>query len=685
MFLLLLAACSNKDAPEVEDDVEVAAEAAQEAPSAPKKEEGRVGRKDTKMQQAPPVVDAPSAPDPQRLAQEADLQGLLGAKRGDELGNTGLTGTEAGEFVGGGGLGGRGSGLGGGSVTGTLGGMSGGAAGGVGTGAGYGVSGLVGGTGEGLGGLGTKGRGAYEKSPEYKPASPTVAFNWGATTWLSNDDSMSLASAQRLLWAVERGQSVTPGEIRPHEFLNYFSFAADRPARGATFAITGAAERTDADTLSVALAVQAGIPEPAPMALTLVVDRSGSMSDAGKMVFLKRGLKRMVSQLRRGDHVDLVAFDDRIDTMFSNLEVGRDNARILAAIDSLQPRGSTNLADGLRRGYTLARQHSTEDRRRVLLITDALLNTGDVDPDLVSEIGRALDQDHIRLSAVGVGSDVNDRMLDKLTEKGKGAYVYLGSEVVTDRVFGPMFHALTETVAEDVRISLDLPDSLGMARFYGEEASTTKVDVQPVHVHAGTTQLFLEDLRIRDERVSPDDRLVVHMEWDDPLSHERKQKDSSYSVSELLRGDTRNLHKARALMAWTDEIQARGARGESCGGAYDTWLDRFGRVDDDAELAWLDGLLSKTCTRREPVARASYKVKVDSDQVIAEVQLRCGGIVDSDELGAGESVARFDGARAGSCEVVLMGNTPMLARVNVPAVGGEARCTVRAGRVDCAG
>ena len=57
-------------------------------------------------------------------------------------------------------------------------------------------------------------------------------FDWGGVTYLSNDDSMSLASAQRLLWAVQNRGPVKTSEVRPHELLNYFSFDTSPVADG---------------------------------------------------------------------------------------------------------------------------------------------------------------------------------------------------------------------------------------------------------------------------------------------------------------------------------------------------------------------------------------------------------------------------------------------------------------------
>jgi Ca-activated chloride channel family protein len=521
---------------------------------------------------------------------------------------------------------------------------------------------------------------------------PEPQMDWGATVYLSNDDSMSLASAQRLLWAVQNKGSVSAGNIRPHEFLNYFSFDT-RPVTGSdTFSVLASAEKTDDDTLTMAFAVRGASPPHQPLDLTLVLDRSGSMTAEGRMEYLKRGLDKMSGQLQRGDRVDLVLFDNEVCTPLENWVKGRDDDALLAsAISSLEPRGSTDLDAGLREGYRIANARTDGDgrNRRMLLISDALLNTGEIDQDVVSEIGKAYESSGVRLSAVGVGRDFNDSVLDMLCEKGKGAYVYLGSEAVVDRIFGPGFESLTRTIAHDVHFALDLPPSLAMERFYGEEASTTKEDVQPIHYYAGTTQLFLQDLKLKDRRAVTNDPVTLTVEWTDATTGRARTQQFESTVGRLMDADGRNLHKARALMSWTDMIRARSMGQSPCGAPFQAWQDRVDALGEDAEIAWLDGMTSPLCGS-EPVARTTvrktgvpYKVKVDSDQIIAEVSLSCQGERWTDSLGGADTVARFDAATPGSCELVLYGAVPMVAQVKVPQTGGDVRCTVRGGRITC--
>ncbi len=515
-------------------------------------------------------------------------------------------------------------------------------------------------------------------------------LDWGAVVHLSNDDSMSLASAQRVLYGMSRGMRLSPSEIRPHELLNYFSFDTAGAPDGTAFRVLGAAEQ-DGETLTMSLAVHGANPPRQPLDMTVLLDRSCSMQAEGRMDYTKRGLNLLSDQLQRGDRVDLVLFDSGVCTPLEGFVVGRDDPALLrSVISKLAPTGATNLDAGLQEAYRIQTSREPAEvhkrNRRVLLLTDAQLNTGNVNQAVVSQVGAAFDDHDIRLTGIGVGRDFNDEMLDELTEKGKGAYVYLGSEAVVDRVFGPGFDSLTRTVAHDVRFSLDLPDSLAMERFYGEEASTNPEDVQPIHYYADTTQLFLQDLRIRDGRLVRTDPVVMRIEYRDAATGEPEVQELRTTVGALLDGDPHNLRKGKALMAFSDLVMAQALRADPCAGPLDTYRERASLLSDDAEIAYVNGLVGKTCRvdMSAVVARGvPFKVKVDADIPIPEVTLECAGRTHLEKLSGADTVARFGAVAPGACTVRLQGNLPMAAAVEVPETGGDIRCLIRGGRLSC--
>ncbi len=533
--------------------------------------------------------------------------------------------------------------------------------------------------------------GEMERLDDRDRAAAGPVLDWGGTVWLSNDDSMSLASAQRLLYAVSRGVGFSIAEIRPHELLNYFSFDTVTPDADQVFDVLASAQQ-DGDQLTVALSVKGATPQRQPLDLTLLVDRSCSMEGEGRMGYTQRGLRTMADNLESGDRVDLVLFDDRVCVPLENFVVGRDDPSLLQrTIDQMRPEGSTDVDLGLREAYRVAKSHTgTQGRnRRMMLVTDALMNTGDVNPDTVSEIGKAFETDGIRLTGVGVGSEFNDEVLNRLTEKGKGAYVFLGSEAVVDRLFGPAgFASLTETIAHDVHFRLELPDSLAMERFYGEEASTTKEDVQPIHYYAGTSQLFLQDLRLKNGRIVADDPVELVIEYRDARTGEPETRSFRTTVGKMVKADPHNARKGLALMAWTDLLTAEAMGADPCGDPLRDYARRAGPLADDAEIGFVNGLVRSRCGSFDlPTVVTDhgvpFKVKVDADIPITTVALDCGGARSTESLTGSDVIAMFTAPSGGVCELTLSGTVDMRAEVEVPSTGGDLRCVVRGGRVAC--
>lgn len=385
--------------------------------------------------------------------------------------------------------------------------------------------------------------------------------DWGMAIYLSNDDTMSLSSAQRVIYAIDKFLPLSLAEIRPHELLNYFSFETAPVPPQDDFSVLAdiAPDPKQEGIYNLALAVK-GRPMDLQARrntnLTFVIDRSGSMADEGRMDYLKRGMHKMMGQLKTGDLVNMVLFDHEECTPIENFVVGRDKPEILnKAIDRMKPRGSTDVHLGLTKGYELTdRSYQPTYNNRVVLITDALANSGDTSPQSMAMISKFYDTRKIRLSGVGVGREFNDALLDKLTEKGRGAYVFLGSEAEVDAVFGPRFISLLETTAMDVHFQLHLPPSLRMNVFYGEESSVVKEDVQAIHYFANTSQLFLSDLMARGGKLRPQDQIMLTIEYEDPETGTEMVEEQAFTLGEISQEDAFNVRKGRLLIGWADRL-----------------------------------------------------------------------------------------------------------------------------------
>lgn len=195
-----------------------------------------------------------------------------------------------------------------------------------------------------------------------------------------------------------------------------------------------------------------------PLNLSLVLDRSGSMADKGKIEYLKQAAKMAVANLGERDVVSVVEFDDRITLMWPASHV-HDVARLQSEIDELAPRGSTNLAGGLTRGIDEAeaareRLHLADDMvSRVVLLTDGLANTGITDHGEIAAIASHARDQGLRVSTIGLGLDYDEDLLQAIAEGGGGKYYYVESPVQLADIFENELKSAFATSARDVRLA----------------------------------------------------------------------------------------------------------------------------------------------------------------------------------------------------------------------------------------
>jgi hypothetical protein len=454
------------------------------------------------------------------------------------------------------------------------------------------------------------------------PANPARREpEWGAGIYLSNDDTMSLSSAQRVIWAIDHFAPIPQSHVRPHELLNYFSFDTRPVERDHDFSVLANIEPSPDDPRLATLGLSVrGRPLTLEtrrnVNLSYVIDRSGSMQAEGRMEYLKRGLLRSLKELKQGDIVHLTLFDTNACDLAQNFVVGRDSMqRLEQLVRRIEPLGSTNLHDGLSHGYAAVdRTYQPTYSNRVVLVTDALANTGVTDPALMATVAKHYDDRRVRLSGVGVGSDYNDSLLDSLTELGKGAYVFLGNEAEVDAVFGSRFVSLVETIANDVHFKLQLPPSLAMHTFYGEEASTVKERVQAVHYFASTSQMFLSDLIAREGRLPTQDDILFTVEYQDPESGSARVEEFAWNLGQIA-GRAPNLEKARLVNLFARSVGQVAERptppgyaqrlggwvdaeaASRCQGVHGDLERMAANLSSDREVSRIQGLWDQLCSR----------------------------------------------------------------------------------------
>lgn len=117
-----------------------------------------------------------------------------------------------------------------------------------------------------------------------------------------------------------------------------------------------------------------------PMALSLVIDTSGSMSGE-KIANARMAAQSVLETLQEGDIVSIYGFSDAVTEYASPTVIGRGSRQsLMAAVQGLEATGSTNLYDGLRAGIARVGQApASHTARRVIVLSDGQANVGPSD------------------------------------------------------------------------------------------------------------------------------------------------------------------------------------------------------------------------------------------------------------------------------------------------------------------
>lgn len=274
------------------------------------------------------------------------------------------------------------------------------------------------------------------------------------STFALDVDTASYGYARRTL---ADGHRPDPSTIRPEEFVNSFRQDYRRPD-GNGFSVTVDGARTserDWSLVRVGLATrtagQSG--ERPPAALTFVIDVSGSMDEPGRLDLARESLATMTDRLRDDDSVAIVTFSDEAEKVLPMTRLGGHRGTVHDAIDGLRARASTNLGAGVETGYATAVEGLREGAtNRVVLVSDALANNGETDPDVLLDHIATARRDHgITLFGVGVGSDYGDALMERLADRGDGHTVYVSGRDDARDVFCEQLPRHIELTARDAK------------------------------------------------------------------------------------------------------------------------------------------------------------------------------------------------------------------------------------------
>jgi Ca-activated chloride channel family protein len=195
----------------------------------------------------------------------------------------------------------------------------------------------------------------------------------------------------------------------------------------------------------------------------LVLDKSGSMRGE-KIDQARRAASYVVDKLRSRDRFTLINYDSRVETFRSELSSGDKETRIDASeyIDSMLAGGSTDIDGALARALQFSA--NADGPAYVVFMTDGQPTVGEKNVmKIAANVKRHLNK-QTRLFSLGVGHDVNSRLLDKLASICLGQTMYVRPGEPLDNVVSQLYDRIGAPALTDAKLQLTVGGKEGRTR-----------------------------------------------------------------------------------------------------------------------------------------------------------------------------------------------------------------------------
>ncbi len=310
----------------------------------------------------------------------------------------------------------------------------------------------------------------YARFDENRPQTPSEQ---PLSTFSIDVDTASYANVRRFLTS---GRLPPRDAVRIEEMVNYFRYDYPQPVGDRPFSVT--LEAAECPWHSGRRLVRIGLEgrdidrrERPAGNLVFLIDVSGSMSAANKLPLVKQALAMLVEELTENDSVAIVTYAGDAGVKLPATS-GDQKGKILAAIESLSPGGSTHGSAGINLAYEQAAERFISGGvNRVILATDGDLNVGVTSDEALVDLIKQKAAGGTFLTVLGFGEgNLQDAKMETIADNGNGVYAYIDGAREARKVLVEQLTGSTITIAKDVKIQVEFnPTQVASYRLLGYE------------------------------------------------------------------------------------------------------------------------------------------------------------------------------------------------------------------------
>lgn len=191
-----------------------------------------------------------------------------------------------------------------------------------------------------------------------------------------------------------------------------------------------------------------------PLAIALVIDRSGSMSGS-RLEEAKRCCLDLLNRLDDTDKISVIVYASTVKVLVELMIVSKAKSILPMALNNVSTGGCTDLHGGWIKGAeTLAPLTSSDYVCRVILLSDGQANEGLTDENQITSQVKDLALAGVTTTTVGIGEGFNESLMTKMANAGQGNAWYGQRVEDLKESFDAEISYLTHIIWKNVRVEI---------------------------------------------------------------------------------------------------------------------------------------------------------------------------------------------------------------------------------------
>ncbi|MDR2730960.1 MAG: VWA domain-containing protein [Treponema sp.] len=304
-----------------------------------------------------------------------------------------------------------------------------------------------------------------------------------------------------------------------------------------------------------------------PMNICFVIDISGSMADRDKLSWVKNSFYVFINKVRSNDIISVVIFDDKTEVLIppSSIKNENDRNRFKRLVDTLSPRGSTDILKGMSLGYAQVEQNYHGNyTNRVLLLTDGMHNGSGTKDDII-DIVKRYNSRGINISTIALGAQADINLMVDMAVNGGGSSRFISDYDEMIETFGSELDRLVVPAARMLNMELILSEGVQFKETWGYRnwVSDNSVHYSLDTIHNGDYETLFAIVNF-DRTPGPGTKIAsfrINYEETDGTKHQNELYDI-YIGDENLRDmnviTNRRVKKAEGFVAYGKNLIAIG-------------------------------------------------------------------------------------------------------------------------------